>query len=90
MDTVIGCIIQHDQRGLMEIGNELVPEPSNIVVTIENFVVVSKMVPLLLWTKGPDRSRTRPARSSGASPPHGLGPWIATQKQYLLPLCFSF
>jgi hypothetical protein len=45
---MVGCIIQHDQRGLMEIGNELVSEPNNVVVTIENFVVAPLVVALLL------------------------------------------
>jgi hypothetical protein len=57
IDTMVGCIIQHYKRGLVQIGNELVPEPSDVVVTIENFVVVSKMVPLLLGAEGPDGAR---------------------------------
>jgi hypothetical protein len=39
IDTVIGCICK-----------ELVSEPRDVVATIENFVVVSKMISLLLWT----------------------------------------
>jgi hypothetical protein len=54
MDTVIGCIIQHYKRGLVQIGYQLIVKSSDIVGSIENFVVVSKMVPLLLGAEGPD------------------------------------
>jgi hypothetical protein len=56
---MVGCIIQRNERGLVELGNELVSEPNNMVVTIENFVVVHLMVPLLLWTEGPHTPRNK-------------------------------
>jgi hypothetical protein len=55
IDTMIGCIVQLYKRGLVQVCNELVSEPNNIVVTIENFVVVPLMVALLLGAKGPHR-----------------------------------
>jgi hypothetical protein len=57
---MVGCIIQHYKRGLVQIGDQLISEPSHVIVAVENFVVVSKMVPLLLGAEGPDQSRHQP------------------------------
>jgi hypothetical protein len=56
---MVGSIIQHDQRGLVQVCNELVSEPSNGIVAVENFVVVSKMISLLLGAEGPDGARNQ-------------------------------
>jgi hypothetical protein len=58
---MLGCIIQHDKRGLVHIGYQLIAKPNDVIVFIENFVVVSKMVPLLLWTECPDGARHQPS-----------------------------
>jgi hypothetical protein len=57
----------------VQIGDQLIPELSNIVVTIENIVVVSKMVPLLLWTERPDGARNQ--SSKGPLELHHLVDW---------------
>jgi hypothetical protein len=46
----------------MEIGKELVSEPRDVVGSIENFVVVSLVVGLLLGAEGPDRSRNQSSK----------------------------
>jgi hypothetical protein len=56
---VIGCIIQHYKRGLVQVCKELVSEPRDVVATIENFVVVPLVVTLLLWTTSSDKNAAR-------------------------------
>jgi hypothetical protein len=53
IDTMMCCIIQHDERELVQVCNELVSEPRNdVIVSVKNFVVVSKMISLLLGAEG--------------------------------------
>jgi hypothetical protein len=92
IDTVvIGCIIQHYKRGfLVQIGDQLIPESSNIVVAIENVVIVSKMVPLHLGAQRPDRPRNQSSQVLWSFSPYWIGSLDGCTEAISSPLVFFF